>query len=105
MLYEVVNPIGEPAIAAAPAAPRLDYLEGKTVCEVSNAEFKAEESLTVVRQMLRDRYPTVNVVPFTEFPLAKVATWRGPIKEENEAMWRTALTEKGCDAVITGNGG
>lgn len=105
MSFEVVSPCGEEAATKTlPAVPRLDTLEGKTVCEVWNGDFRGDESFPVIRQLLQKRYPTMKVVPYTEFPLAKVPTWQAIKKAETERAWRAAFEGKGCEAVITGNG-
>lgn len=105
MLYEVVNPCGEEATEAVPGAARLDSLGGKTVCEVALGEFRTDDTFPIIRKMLQEKYPTVKVVPYMEFPLTTVASWQGVKKEETAKVWRTVLKKKGCDAVITGNGG
>ncbi|MBI1991424.1 MAG: hypothetical protein HYS65_17270 [Betaproteobacteria bacterium] len=56
----VVSPIGEKVSdKAASLAPRLDTLDGKTVCEIWNGGFKADVMFPIIEQMLRERYPTV----------------------------------------------
>lgn len=102
----VVNPIGENVNdKAASLAPRLDTLNGKTVCEIWNGGFKADVMFPIVEQMLRERYPTVRMIPFTEFPTVTIASLGSARKAETLEAVRAALLAKGCDAVITGNGG
>jgi hypothetical protein len=103
---EVVRPLGEQLDDKAVAlAPRLDTLNGKTVCEIWNGGFKADVMFPIIEQMLRERYPTVRMIPFTEFPTVTIASLGSAKKAETLEAVRAALLAKGCDAVITGNGG
>jgi len=80
-------------------APRLDTLEGKTICEVANYAWAADRTFPLIESLLKNQFPTVKFVPFTEF-----GDIYGTTVEELEAI-ATAAKEKGCDAVITGNAG
>jgi hypothetical protein len=102
--YEVVSPLGEPVAASITLAPRLNTLEGKTIGEIWNGGFRGDESFPMIERMLRERYPTVKIVPYSEFPLATVASFHPEKKQETLQALRAKLKEKGCDAVITGNG-
>ncbi len=103
---KVVSPIGElPAQATRSLAPRLDNLQGKTICEIWNGGFMAETSFPIIRKMLRDRYPGVKVIPYTEFPLVSIGSLHPATQKDTLEVVRSALREKGCDALITGNGG
>ena len=103
---KVVSPLGtEVGEQKTPLAPRLDTLNGKTVCEIWNGGFKADVMFPIIEQMLRERYPTVRMIPFTEFPTVTIASLGSAKKAETLEAVRAALLAKGCDAVITGNGG
>ena len=99
-IYEVLRPIGEAASDIIKAAPRLDTLNGKTVCEVWNAGYRGERTFPKMRELLQKRYPAVKIVPYTEFPLARHYN----IDEVLKDLPRL-LNQKGCDALISGNGG
>ncbi|MDH3286535.1 MAG: hypothetical protein OEP48_02240 [Betaproteobacteria bacterium] len=102
----VVSPIGVNVNdTSASLAPRLDTLNGKTVCEIWNGGFKADVMFPIIEQMLRERYPAVRMIPFTEFPTVTIASLGSEKKAETLEAVRSALLAKGCDAVITGNGG
>jgi hypothetical protein len=101
---EVISPIGLPVTHNKGIAPRLDSLEGKTIGEVYNYHFKGEQMFGLYRELLKQRYPGVRIVPYTELPASFVggdpATHRRVAQEI-----AAAAKEKGCDALITGNGG
>ena len=101
---EVVCPLGEPSVKPIPLAPRLKSLEGKTVGEIWNGGFAGEISFPIIREMLRERFPGVRIVPYTEFPLVTIASLWPERKVETLEAVRKTLLEKGVDAVITGNG-
>ena len=103
-VYEVVSPLGEPVMKMVTMAPRLETLAGKTIGEIWNGGFRGDESFPMIERLLRDRYPTVKLIPYSEFPLATVASFHPEKKQETLAALREKLKEKGCDAVITGNG-
>jgi len=99
-IYEVVRPIGEAASQTMRAAPRLDTLEGKTVCEVWNAGYRGERTFPKIRELLQKRYPGVRIVPYTEFPFTRHYDIDEVLKDLPQL-----LRQKGCDALVSGNGG
>jgi hypothetical protein len=48
-------------------APRLKTLEGKTICEIWNEGFRGDESFPIIEKMLKERYPAVKIIRYTEF--------------------------------------
>jgi len=102
--YEVVSPLGEAVVEMIPMAPRLDTLEGKTIGELWNGGFRGDETFPIIEKMLRKRYPGVRMIPYTEFSLFTIASLHPEKKQETLRALRAELKEKGCDAVITGNG-
>jgi len=90
--FEVFNPSGASEITKL-FAKRLDTLEGKTICLIG-ASWGGDMSLPVTYELLKEQYPTANVIPYTEMPSST----------DLEGIQK-ALTEKGCDAVIQGNAG
>ena len=103
-VYEVVSPLGEPVMTMMTMAPRLDTLEGKTIGEIWNGGFRGDESFPVIERMLREKYPTVKMIPYSEFPLVTIASLHPEKKKETLEALRAKIKERGCDAVITGNG-
>jgi hypothetical protein len=102
--YEAVSPLGEPVVNRIAMAPRLETLEGKTIGEIWNGGFRGDESFPVIEEMLRERYPTVKLIPYTEFPLVTIASLHPEKKMKTLEDLRAKMKEKGCDAAIIGNG-
>ncbi len=111
MKVKVASPVGEATVKPVQPAPRLDTLDGKTICELSSNMYNAEISFPILREMLKSRYPGIKIVPYTEIneglPEGTVMTYSGKTSEqERKTSAVVALAkEKGCDAVIAGNGG
>jgi hypothetical protein len=103
-VYEVTSPLGDPVVETITMAPRLDTLEGKTIGELWNGGFRGDESFPIIERILRERFPTVKLIPYTEFSLCTIASLHPEDKEQTLETLRAELKEKGCDAVITGNG-
>ena len=102
---EVVSPLGRRGIEPVPPATRLDTLEGKTICEISNGGFNDKISFPLIEQMLKARYPDIEIVHYSEFPLTTINAFWPERKNETLEAVRDAILKNGCDAVITGNGG
>jgi hypothetical protein len=108
---EVTSPMGEMTVTPVPIAPRLDTLNGKTICELSSRMYNVEISFPILREMLKALYPGLKVIPYTEMdqglPGGTMMTYSGSIAEqEKKTDAAIALVrEKGGDAVIVGNGG
>jgi hypothetical protein len=100
----IISPAGLPRAQGKGIAPRLDSLEGKTIGEVYNHHFKGDQMFGLYREMLQERYPGVRIIPYTELPASFVGG--DPATHRRVAQEVAALArEKGCDALITGNGG
>ena len=100
----VLSPEGGPLAAGGGVSPPLAGLAGKTIGEVYNNHFKGELMFETYRRLLEQRHPGVRIVPFTEFPIVYVggdAASQKRIAKEIAALAK----ERGCDAIITGNGG
>lgn len=57
----------------------------------------------IIRELLQKRYPGLRVIPYTEFPVQDVHCSTREQLERVDATVALAI-EKGCDALITGNG-
>lgn len=102
--FKVVSPLGEETVEEVTMVPRLDTLEGKTICLTWNGSFKSNVTLPIIAELLSKKYPTAKVIPYTEMPRSFRAPAPGTITSEREALAAT-FKEKGCNAVISGNGG
>jgi hypothetical protein len=96
-VYSVISPIGESTVKLIEMAPRLDSLANKTVCMVSNSAFKVNITMPAIAKSLQAKYPSAKIVPYTEMATA----FSGSNWEAKPGEYKT----KGCDAVVTGNGG
>ena len=96
-VYSVISPVGESTVKLIEMAPRLDTLSNKTVCMVSNSAFKVNITMPAIAKSLQAKYPTLKIVPYTEMATA----YSGSNWEAKPGEYKT----KGCDAVVTGNGG
>ena len=79
-------------------ADRLDTLDGKTVCELSNGSWQFDRIFPFVREQLKKQYPSIKILPYTEV-IGKRADM------ENLEHVGKVLKEKGCQAVIAGMAG
>ncbi len=104
--YAVVNPVGAPTAKMITMATRLPDLNGKTVCEVGHHDdaFNIAVTFPIITQLLKQKYPTVKVIPYTDMPKDN-RRLSGAEREANQKEIRDAIKAKGCDAVISGNGG
>ncbi|MFC1916138.1 hypothetical protein ACFLW4_05555 [Chloroflexota bacterium] len=101
-MYQVLSPEGQNVTEVAKQVSYLSELKGKTVCEVSNGYFKSGVTFRLIRKFLQDR--GVKVIPYTEFPILYVHDNTAEQLARVDATV-SLLKEKGCDAVIVGNGG
>ena len=99
----VVSPAGIEVVKRRSASPRLADLNGKTVCEVWNGVFKGNQTFPVIRRLLQQRFPSINIIPFTEFPHMPGGDNPAAQRERAQLVAKIAK-EKGAHAVISGNG-
>ena len=101
---KVISPEGLPVGATGKISRELDDLAGKTIGEVYNNHFKGELMFGTYRRLLKEKYPGIRIIPFDQFPIVYVggdAASQKRIAKEIAAIAK----DKGCDAIITGNGG
>jgi hypothetical protein len=100
----VISPEGLPQEGARNISRHLDSLDGKTIGEVYNNHFKGELMFRTYRSQFSKKFRNVKVIPFDEFPIVYVGG--DPESQKKIAKQVAALAkERGCDALITGNGG
>jgi hypothetical protein len=101
---KVISPQGLPAGPTAGVSRPLDNLDGKTIGEVYNNHFKGELMFRTYRRLLKDKFPGINIIPYDQFPIVYVggdAASQKRVAREIAALAK----ERGCHAIITGNGG
>jgi hypothetical protein len=103
-MYRVVRPTGDVVHPMITQAPRLDTIEGKTICMTSNQGFKSHVTFPVIEELLRQKYPNLKIIPPEDMPRAVKPPAEGVTDPATDAM-TAALKQKGCQAVISGNGG
>ena len=102
--YEVVSPIGLLAGEEKDITKRIGKLNGITIGEVYNNHFKGKQMFYKYRELFKQKYPDVKIIPFDEFPIVYVGG--DPASQRKIAKKIAGLAkEKGCDALISGNGG
>ena len=101
---KVISPLGGKTGAATFSAPRLNSLNGKTIGEMWNGDFKGNFTFPIIRKLIQERFEGVNFVPYTEFPYSTIRGTPAHQREIDEQMIAIAV-ENRCDAVIAGNGG
>jgi hypothetical protein len=78
-------------------APRVPDLNGKTVCEVTDAMWESDRTFALIRQLLQKQFPTIKIVPFDQLPALNIAIDIPGLED--------AVKKAGCQAVIAGNAG
>lgn len=99
--FEVVWPSGKLGVKKATLAPRLDDLEGKTICEFSHYSYKGDDIFPALRESLRKRYKNINFVEYDTFGNFRDPRIHG-VEFEKFAGLRDLLLAHKCDAVIVG---
>jgi hypothetical protein len=103
-VYKVLSPIGDTTVKMITMVPRLDTLADKTVCMMWNHAFQADITLPSIGESLKEKFPNIKIVPYSAMPDAHMAEYPGTPHPKSAAL-QAVFREKGCDAVISGNGG
>ena len=100
----VVSPEGLPLGANGRVSRPLESLDGKTIGEVYNNHFKGELMFQTYRRLFEEKYTGIRIIPFDQFPIVYVG---GDAASHKKIAKEIAVLakERGCDAIITGNGG
>jgi len=99
----VVSPTGIPKSDTMLSVGRLSHLDGKVIGEVWNGDFKGDVTFPMIRAQLLARYPSLRIIPYTEFPYTHVSDDPGR-QRERAAQIASLAKALGCDAVISGVG-
>lgn len=97
---EVVWPLGKSTVRPQALAPRLETLEGKTICGLYNGRYYFEQTWPVVEAALAKKYPDIKFVDWEKFGL-----FYGKDQQSVLAALPEKLKQYHCDAVISGRGG
>jgi hypothetical protein len=101
--FHVISPAGVDRVERRTVAPRINDLSRKTVGEIWNGVFRGDETFPIVRDLLKKRFPGIKIIPYTEFPFFP-GDDRPTSQHELAKKIAGLAREKGCDAVISGNG-
>ncbi len=93
---EVYDPTGAMEVTEL-HAPRLDALDGKTICQLSNDSWQAHRVLPEVQRLLHERFPSAKFIPYSEFPVGNDG-----IDNDKTA---DLVAKRGCQAVVIGDAG
>ncbi len=100
----VISPEGLAQGTMKGLSRHLDSLDGKIIGEVYNNHFKGELMFRTYRRQFGEKFKGVQVIPYDEFPIVYVGG--DPASQKKTAQEVAALAKaRGCDAIITGNGG
>ena len=99
-VYYVVWPLGRSTVTKIDAKPRIADLSKATIAHLSHYGFRHDEMITVIEQVMSERFPGIKFVGPTEF-----GNIHGP-RHGKEALpvLPDKLKEYGVDGVITGIG-
>ncbi len=102
-MYEVHSPIGDETIQQSSLAANLSQLDGITIGESWNGDFKGDVTFPIIRALLQKRFPRLRIIPYNELPYLHGAD--DPARQKKIAQdIALRARELGCDALISGNG-
>lgn len=102
-MERVHSPLGGETLAQQSLARRLNDLNGKTIGESWNGDFKGDVTFPMIRKCLQERFPGVRIVRYDHFPYLYGAD--DPARQKALATEIAIRAQAlGCDAVISGNG-
>ncbi len=95
LTLEVYDPTGAFEVTQL-FAPRLDDLNGKTICEISDNLWETQRTFPLIRGLLQKQFPTMKVIPYDKLPEATT---------DAASKLGEAVKAAGCQGVIVGNAG
>ena len=102
--YQALSPLGNACREVTKAASHFSDLNGKTICELDGRGFRADETLIVIRSLLKKRFPGEKFIEAGTIFSPGSQDQAAGIREKSLNELRSALMQHGVDAVITGNG-
>lgn len=97
--YDVLWPLSRKAVHHSAAAGRIPDLNGKVVAELWDVIFRGETIYPLVRAYIKERFPGVKFVNYTEF-----GNFHGAREHEVSATIPDKLRAFKADAAIVGIG-
>ena len=76
-------------------SPRLNSLDGKRIALLSNDSWQAHRTLPLVGDMLKTEYPSIEIIPYEEFPIGNAVI-------DSDASVERAK-ELAVDGILIGN--
>lgn len=102
--YAVVSPVAAREAAQQGESRHLDDLNDRTIVELDGRAFRANETLAVIRELLKARYPRVKFVEAGTVFSPSSQDQAAGLREKTLAALEADLKRHRADAVITGNG-
>lgn len=96
---EVLDPSGVSVVTQV-HAPRLDTLDGKTICLLINEIWQSWRTAPLIGELLQKQYPTAKIIPYTDLP-----TYSESFTADQYEEVVAAVKAAGCDGAIVGNAG
>ena len=101
-VYEVFPPYGVPSVEILQPVPRLDTLDGKTICGFNaHAQWRFDETWPMIAELLQKKYPAAK---FTSTLGDKLDATKYPKEQDFLDALPDLLKQYECDAVVVGNG-
>lgn len=98
-VFKVVWPLGAMRSDTSAVSSPVTDLDGKTICEVWDRQFRGDEVFAVVREKIQERYPEAKFIGNEAF-----GNIHGPDEREVLAALPGRLKQRGCDVVVSGMG-
>lgn len=98
--YDALSPVGVSGHERVAQASRLSDLNGKTIALLSNNQFRADQVLETVAELVKDRFPSASIIPWTELPRIEAM---GDVEKRVEELTKI-LAERRPDAVVSSTG-
>ena len=76
-------------------SPRLNSLDGKRIALLSSDSWQAHRTLPLVGDMLKTEYPSIEIIPYEEFPIGNA------VIDSDASVVRAK--ELAVDGVLIGN--
>jgi hypothetical protein len=93
---DVYNPTGAFEVTQL-FAPRLDTLDGKTICEITDDNWQSTRTFPLIREALQKQYPNIKIITYDKLPTLSMGS--------DVAGLEAAVKKLGAQGAIVGNAG